>query len=225
MISDPEPHAAANPGLDDAYGLETPEDNIRLYRNWADSYEDEFMVNHGYVYHVRVVEAFAEIADRSDSPVLDVGCGTGVVGAELAARGPWAIDGLDISPEMLIKAAEKRNRVGEPVYGSLIEADLTQTLAIADDVYGAVVSSGTFTMGHVGPEALTELARIVRTGGLLVFGVNSEFYAERDFGDHLARLASQGLAAEEHRVEVPMYDRDDHEHAGSTAHVIALRVT
>lgn len=224
MSRDPDANDADSPGLDDAYGLETPEDNVRLYRDWADSYEDEFMASHGYVYHVKVAEVFAEMADRSDSPVLDVGCGTGVVGADLAGRGPWAIDGLDISAEMLIKAAEKRNRVGEPVYGSLIEADLTKPLSIADDVYGAVISSGTFTMGHVGPEALTELVRIVRSGGLLVFGVNSEFYVERDFDAHLGRLATQSLAREERRVEVPMYDRDDHEHAAATAQVISLRV-
>lgn len=215
--------ADASYDLDDAYAVETPADNVELYRKWAASYEDDFMAGHGYVYHTRVAELFAQVADESDGPVLDVGCGTGVVGQEIARLGRWAIDGLDISTSMLAKAAEKLNRAGAEVYGALIEADLTGPLDIASDTYGSVVSAGTFTTGHVGPEAIGELARIVRPGGLLVLGVNSRYWAAADFESHLRGFVERGVLAEPTLEQIPIYDRHDHEHGTDTAQVIVVR--
>ncbi len=217
--------AAETFDLHDAYAVETPADNVDLYRRWAASYEDDFMASHGYIYHVEVAKVFAGEATPTDGPVLDVGCGTGVVAAEIAKLGRWPLDGLDISPEMLARAAEKLNRAGAPVYGSLIEADLTEPLAIETGTYGAVVSAGTFTTGHVGPEAIEELARIVRPGGLLVLGVNSRFHEAAGFEHHLAELAARQVIEEPEMAFIPLYDRTDHEHANDTAHVLVLRTT
>lgn len=211
-------------GLDDAYSLETPEDNLRLYKDWADTYESEFMADHGYVYHLRVADRFGELAERGDSPVLDVGCGTGVVGESLARIGGWAIDGLDISPEMLVKAELKRNQAGEPVYGSLIEADLTTTLEIPTDTYGSVVSAGTFTIGHVGPSAIVELVRIVRRGGLLVLGINSRFYANEGFESQVRTIVADGSVTQLETVVLPMYDTPGGKYSDDTSHIIGLRV-
>lgn len=219
----PGSEAADRIGLADAYALRTPDDSVELYRRWSDSYEDDFMVGHGYVYHTGVAELFAAEAGPEDGPVLDVGCGTGVVGYELAQRGRWAVDGLDISPEMLAKAEEKLNRAGEPVYGALIEADLTQPLDITTDRYGSVISAGTFTTGHVGPEAVAELARIVRPGGLLVLGVNSRFYDEAGFGPFLDRLVAEGRITRPKLPTIPVYDRTDHEHGSDTATIVITR--
>ncbi|MDH3441269.1 MAG: hypothetical protein OEM63_10990 [Gammaproteobacteria bacterium] len=41
-------------GLDDAYSVETPEDNIRLYADWASTYESDFVASNGYVGYLRV---------------------------------------------------------------------------------------------------------------------------------------------------------------------------
>lgn len=211
-------------GLDDAYSLETPEDNLRLYKDWADTYESEFMADHGYVYHLRLADRFGELAERGDGPVLDVGCGTGVVGEALARIGGWAIDGLDISPEMLVKAEQKRNQAGEPVYGSLITADLTRSLEIPTGTYGSVVSAGTFTMGHVGPSAIVELVRIVRSGGLLVLGINSRFYEAEGFEAQIQAIAADGVAMRLDTVVLPMYDLPDGKYGDDTCHIVALRL-
>ena len=109
------------------------------------------------------------------------------------------------------------------MYGSLIEADLTKPLDIEDGTYGAVVTAGTFTTGHVGPEAVDELARIVRPGGLLVLGVNSRFYEVSGFEAYLAGLVSRGVINEPRTQLIPVYERGDHEHADDTAHVLILR--
>lgn len=211
--------------LNDAYSVETPDENVELYRRWAASYEDDFMASHGYIYHVGVAHVFADVATAGDGPVVDVGCGTGVVAAEIARLGRWPIDGLDISAEMLERAGEKLNRAGAPVYGSLIEADLTEPLPIEDGTYGSVVTAGTFTTGHVGPEAVDELVRIVRPGGLLVLGVNSRFYESSDFEEYLSGLAARGVIAEPKTRLIPVYDggEREHEHADDTAHVVIVR--
>ena len=55
---------------------------------------------------------FTEAAGRVDGPVLDVGCGTGLVAVALVRDAAddgfdWMIDGVDISPEMLAVSATK----------------------------------------------------------------------------------------------------------------------
>ena len=142
-------------GLDDAYSVETPDDSRRLYAAWASTYDSDFIEANGYVYHQNVVNVFLDAGGgRDEAPVLDVGCGTGIVGEVLRARGVGHVDGIDISSEMLEVAGTKTTPTGEPVYRDLLEADLTERIGIPDDVYGAVVSVGTFTHGHLRPDAM-----------------------------------------------------------------------
>ena len=69
-------------------------------------------------------------------PVLDLGCGTGLVGLVLADLGLGPFTGIDLSPSMLAEAATKN------VYAELIEGDLRGSelphgpfeLAVAADV-------------------------------------------------------------------------------------------
>ena len=129
----------------------------------------------------QVAERFAAVATRSDGPVLDAGCGSGTVAQELADRRGWAIDGLDSSAELLANAEERRNRAGEPLYGALIEGDLAGKLDIATDTYGSVVST------QAGSEAMSELTRVVRPGGLMVLMVDGPTV------DHLEGLAAEGV--------------------------------
>ena len=54
--------------------------------------------------------------------------------------------------------------------------DMNQPLAIAADVYDAVTCIGTFTSTHVAPEALSELIRVTRSGGTVVFTVRDDYW-------------------------------------------------
>ena len=114
--------------LNEAYAVETPDDNRDLYGRWATTYESGFATRHAYVYHERVAATFTESVGPDDDPVLDIGCGTGLVGEALRALGDWTIDGLDLSPEMLDEARGKTARDGSPVYRDLHVADLTAPL-------------------------------------------------------------------------------------------------
>lgn len=184
----------ASIGLEDAYAVDGPDDNRKLYASWAATYETVFLAENDYEYHQHVAAAFCGGAggvDLLDGPVLDVGCGTGVVGAELARLGVPVIDGIDISPEMLAKAAAKTHE-GRPTYRQLFEADLTDRLNLDSDTYAGIVSAGAFTHGHLGPESVTELLRVARPGSRCSLGINSAHFAEVGFGDWLAQRLSAG---------------------------------
>ncbi len=203
--------------LDRAYAVVTPEDNRRLYADWAATYDEGFLAAHGYVYHRSVVAAFLR-RDREVGPVLDVGCGTGVVGQELARQGVVEIDGIDLSPQMLEVAATKLTDSGAGVYRTLISADLTTTVDIADGSYTGVVSAGTFTHGHLGPEPLGELVRIAAPGAVLAIGINADYFESAGFADWFARAISNGVVSALEVVESPVYDVDRYEASDADAH-------
>jgi demethylmenaquinone methyltransferase / 2-methoxy-6-polyprenyl-1,4-benzoquinol methylase len=104
---------------------------------------------------------------RDGGHVLDVAAGTGLVSAELLRRG-FRVTALDQSPEMLELA---RARLG--VRAEIVEAS-AEALPFADATFDHLTV--TYLLRYVDdPGAtLTELARVVRPGGLvasLEFGV------------------------------------------------------
>lgn len=203
------------PNLDAAYALETPQDNRDLYADWASTYDAGFAAEMDYRLPHLVALIFAEQSDGR-GPVLDVGAGTGLLVENLPTRAIYEIDALDISPDMLRVAMDKR------LYRKAIEADLTQNLPVPDAIYGAIVSSGTFTHGHVGPDALDELLRIARKGALFVLAINSEHFEARGFTAKFAIL--EPLLTEFERREVTIYGPGaDDGHKDDTASIAIFR--
>lgn len=183
------------PDLDSAYSLQTPADNRALYADWANSYDSSFAVKMEYQLPQRV----AEIIDALDvsGRMLDVGAGTGLLAECLENRARFEIDALDISPQMLAVAMQKQ------LYQNAIEADLTQALPLKDGTYDAVVSSGTFTHGHVGPDALDALLRVAKEGACFVLAINAEHYGSKGFA---AKFALLGPAIDQlHLHDVAIY--------------------
>ncbi|MEK7295341.1 MAG: class I SAM-dependent methyltransferase, partial [Actinomycetota bacterium] len=192
--------------LADAYSVITPNDNKRLYAQWAKTYDTSFVEANRYRYPRGVAEHFAAVVPGSVGEYfVDVGCGTGIVGSCLASFRPTCrIDGFDISPEMLAQAHKKLRDDGSPVYSTLYEVDLTQPLKVPTGEYDALVSAGTFTHGHLGPDAFQNLLPLVRIGGWFVIGINAEHFALHGFGDMLAKEASrqQITPPELHKIQV-----------------------
>ena len=117
-----------------------------------------------------------------EAVVLDAGCGTGLVGQLLAKARKFQIDGVDYSQSMLDEAQAKG------CYRALQQVDLNQPLQIAADSYDAVICIGTFTLGHVRPEALHEMLRITKSGGQICFTVRDEFWLKSNFGSLLSKF-------------------------------------
>ena len=175
-----------------AYALKAPEDSKALYRDWAATYDEDFAAAMDFLMPGHVAQIFAE--NGGAVPVLDVGAGTGLVAAELLKRGIEDVDGLDISTEMLAVATSKG------LYRKTILADLTKRLPLPDASYHGVTSSGTFTHGHVGPQALDEMLRSAAHGAFFVLTIKPEHYAERgfeqkfdSFGDRIKDFSTASL--------------------------------
>ncbi|MET8059755.1 class I SAM-dependent methyltransferase [Streptomyces microflavus] len=101
---------------------------------------------------------------RPGDTVLDAGCGTGrALPALRAVVGPrGTVLGADLTPAMLEEAA----RAGRGESGTLLRADVAR-LPLRDGALDAVFGAG--LISHLArPEAdMTELARVVRPGGVL----------------------------------------------------------
>ena len=179
-------------GLTEAYSVQSPDDNRALYAKWADTYESEFTVPRRYTGPRTAAEVLCEGMSGS-GPVLDAGCGTGLAGEHLRDLGVAVVDGFDISPEMLAKARAKTAADGSPVYRKTVEVDLTGPIDVPADTYNGIVSVGTFTHGHVGPDAIDELLRIACPGARCVIGVHSSIFESDGFKDRFERYAAEGV--------------------------------
>jgi ubiquinone/menaquinone biosynthesis C-methylase UbiE len=118
----------------------------------------------------RVLDAI--LAGRGRPDVLDVGCGTGFLAFELAARGHRAT-GVDFAPAMVAEARRKAVERGLDV--RFEEGDAEQ-LAFPDGSFDLVISRHVlWTLPH--PEAaVDEWIRVLRPGGRLAI-VDGQFGA------------------------------------------------
>lgn len=202
------------PNTDIAYALQTPEESVRLYREWAETYDQTFAQATDYVLHDEVARHYAMVGGFG--PVLDVGAGTGLCGSALRRRGIGPVDGTDISPDMLAVAR------GKGTYRTLFEGDVLEGLTLPDGLYQGAVSSGTFTNGHVGPEGVGTVLEAVRTAGWIVLAVNSHHYAATGFAAKMEELAPK--ITEFSETEVPIYGpASTGPHARDTALLLTFR--
>lgn len=212
--------------VDDAYALETPDDSIRLYGDWAESYDADFVTATGYVVYSLVADQLLRSSMPIGGPVLDIGCGTGAVGVCLREGGIKVVDGVDISQPMLAEAGKKRTVDGESVYRNLIAADLTRNLDIPDNRYAALVSAGTFTHGHLGPGSLDELWRVAAAGARCAIGIRTTHFGTAGFERKLAVDVDDGKITQPELVEVNMYsaESDNPQHANDKAYIVLCSV-
>lgn len=164
----------------------TKEELLDLYSMWAGDYDNDLLDKMGYVAPFEASKVLQKYTQDKDAKIMDAGCGTGIVGQVLYQMGYTRVDGLDYSPAMLKEAGQKN------VYASLSQGDLTSTLGIDDNSYDAVISVGTFTCAHVGPDALDELCRITRPGGHVCITVRDASWAEEDYHGKMNELSRAG---------------------------------
>ena len=136
----------------------------------------------------RVPEYLRELAQqvapgaRAPLDILDLGCGTGLVGnafSDLAQGG--RLDGVDLSTQMM-ELARKRG-----IYTELAREDLESVLARTDRTYDFVVCADTLI--YLGDLAgvFSGAFRVLRPGGLFFFGVESKDGEGWDFSTATCR--------------------------------------
>jgi predicted TPR repeat methyltransferase len=206
-------------GLMGALGLTGPEACLDYYRSWAASYDGGFAKDMEYLLPAHVAAVF--LGAGGTGPVLDVGAGTGLLAEALIGMdvtGP--IDAVDFSPEMLARAGEKA------IYGRLLQADITRPLPLPRQ-YCGIVSSGTFTAGHVGPVALPNLLDLALSGAVFALSINRRVWAAAGFDVALDRLATDGQIVGLQLIEVEVYgaaaQTADPDHAADRALIATFR--
>lgn len=176
------------------------------YDSWAATYDSD----HGeWGWRGPDLVAAAAVRNVGDgdavAPIIDAGCGTGMVGVALRSAG-WKgeLIGLDLSQGMLDEASKSG------AYDQLIRCSLYD-VPLVDGVGIATVSAGVFTLGHVGGEAFAELCRTTRSGGVVTLTQRLDF-ADR-FAPHIDALSATGDWVEIERSEHERLHpgRDDNE--------------
>ena len=162
------------------YDAKAPEEIAAVYDQWSESYDAE-MARAGYRHPAIGAALLARHAPRGTGPVLDAGCGTGLLGDWLNILGLAPVEGLDLSAGMLARAQAKG------AYARLHRLALGGALPFGDGHFGAIISTGVFTTGHVGAEALPELLRILSPGGPMVLTVKTTLW-DNGFAAALAAL-------------------------------------
>ena len=74
---------------------------ITIYQKWASLYDKDNDDLLGTVSQPIAVQIFQEYVKDKKLKIVDVGCGTGLVGQELEKSGFINFDGIDISQEMI----------------------------------------------------------------------------------------------------------------------------
>ena len=213
---------ANNLDLNDAYAVKTPQDSRKLYAAWAETYDETFIKANDYIYPRTIATFFHErLATEQIVSIADIGCGTGAVGSYLASLNHnLKIDGFDISPEMLSRAAQLKRIDQSPVYRDLVEVDLTA--GIPQRSYDAIISAGTFTHGHLGCDTLVSLFDLVNPGGWFVVGINAEHFSSQCFATALRTATDSKIISQPELIETQIYGPNS-PHAGDLAKIAMFK--
>jgi len=142
-----------------------------LSKDWSRLYANaDGFTYHFHVRRQRVLELLPERLGR----VADIGCGPGVMTEAVLERG-GSFDGFDLSPEMVREGSEKfagnervRFQIGN------IEA-----LEVPDESYDQVICMAVTEYLRTPNRALSEIARILRPGGIAIITTPKRWHIDR----------------------------------------------
>ena len=203
------------PSLQNAYDLKSPDDNIKLYSVWAETYDISFIDDMQYKLHFAVAEEF--VLNGGKGLILDVGAGTGAVAEALLQKAKFCIEATDISEEML-KVADSKN-----IYKRSFFSDLTKEIPVTNSSYDGVVSSGTFTHGHVGPSSISELVRITKPGGLITISINEKHWISLNFESEVEKLNKYTRNYTLKKISI-YGEQSKHDHKDDKAVILTIKV-
>jgi len=172
------------------YKLKTTKEVMDYYDEWGenDKYNKD-MVDWNYTGPKETVNTFLKYEKNKDALIFDAGCGTGLVGLELKKFGFKNFHGADLSQKLL-------STIPSNLYKKLFKSDLNQSINLEDNTYDAIFCVGTFTFGHVRPNALDEFIRITKKGGLICFTINEGIYKDYGFDKKIQVLNKTNLWSE-----------------------------
>lgn len=136
--------------------------------------------------------------------VLDIGCGTGLIGKYLAKRGFRNIVGLDVSTLMLDKAKTKG------VYKELVEHDLfepEQFPGHLKDDFDIVCASGLINNNHMDGSLFEDMMRSAKKGALIIFAAKFSYIGEYWYDSVLDKFKTENRMKLLEKEDFFKYDR------------------
>jgi ubiquinone/menaquinone biosynthesis C-methylase UbiE len=184
-------------------------------QRWSDLYEKPAnLFEHAVRQRRDVVFRVADECFPAASRVLDVGCGTGVIGEYLLQAG-HSVLAMDLTHDMLTLAKQRLERF--PPERRLVLNGDCEVLPFAGQSFDAVVCLGVISFLRRDDSALAEIARVLRAHGSFVLAVRNRFAlnrfldpvrvvrkALRPIGSMLRRRSGRGGGrGDEAEVEIP----------------------
>ena len=186
--------------FDKAYSLKSTQETREMYDQWSKVYDSDLGKGE-YQQPTRCAKALAAQVTDKDISILDVGCGTGLSGLALKETGFSKIDGCDLSQGMLDKA-KKLN-----LYNKLFTCNLNEPpIEANNESYDGVTAVGVFSFGHIMPDAVDELLRILKQNGTLIIGLNDHYFNEGSLTrklDTLGQSQTVSIISKEHGEHIP----------------------
>ena len=169
------------------YKLKKTDEVMKYYDEWGkENKYDKDMEDWNYTGPKETSKIFNKYSSNKDIKIYDAGCGTGLVGVELKKYGFSNFYGADLSQKLL-------DLVPKALYKKLDKVDLNKPINKDDGSYDAVMCVGTFTFGHVKPQALDEFIRITKNKGLICFTINEGIHKEYGFDKKIKQLNHDNL--------------------------------
>ena len=152
------------------------------YKKWSNSY-DQDMKEWGYAYPVQLKKILNKnLKLKKGIKILDAGCGTGYVAEALIELKFKNIVGIDFSRAMLEIAKQKK------IYSRLIYQSLNETIKLRSNQFELVVCTGVLTSGHVGPNSIQELIRVLKPQGYFVCSIAESIFKKNGFKKEIENL-------------------------------------
>ena len=164
------------------YKLKPTDEVMKYYDEWGekDKYNKD-MVEWNYTGPQETVDVLRRYTENKEMLIFDAGCGTGLVGLQLKKFGFKYFHGADLSQKLL-------DTVPKQLYQKLIKVDLNKPIDVKDNFYEETMCVGTFTFGHVKPQALDEFVRVTKKNGLICFTINEGIYKDYGFDKKIENL-------------------------------------
>jgi predicted TPR repeat methyltransferase len=177
-----------------------PEYVTQLFDAYASNFEQHLVGKLKYCTPQLLLEAIRPHLAASPGEMIDLGCGTGLLGQLLRPHAS-TLHGVDLSRNMLAEAARRQ------IYNQLEQADVVEALAKHSARYDAVLAADVLVyIGDLAP-LYRAATSALRPGGLFAFTVE-ENLTERAYvlqpSRRYAHAASylQKLATEHHLIEL-----------------------
>jgi ubiquinone/menaquinone biosynthesis C-methylase UbiE len=123
--------------------------------------------------HALALAWISELGLPHDSPVLEIGCGAGLLATELAGRGHH-VTAIDSSQAMVDLAQAHASEAGVQDTVSVSVGD-AHTLPFATASYDLVIALGVIPFLHTPATALAEMVRVVKPNGFVLLNSDNRY--------------------------------------------------